>query len=53
MSEQTLGGTISSDVGVGHVEGGKMGRNLVVVNLERLKLSLGTIKTGHLREVVN
>lgn len=26
---------------------------LVVVNLERLKLGLGTIKTGHLKEVVN
>ena len=39
--------------GVGHVEDDKMGRNLVVVNLERLKLGLGTIKTGQLKEVVN
>ena len=30
-----------------------MGGNLVVVNLERLKLGLGTIKTGHPKEVVN
>ena len=33
------------------MEGDKMGIILVVVNLERLKLGLGTIKTGHLKVV--